>query len=159
MVQSFDPKDIKVLSDILALVLDEQPGQAQAALETVRSRARRSGVTGGALKNLFASLASDPERRGNAEREKALRDQITRLEREERRLRVELRTAHQTLDRTQMDKYVLQSELVTQRAYRPYRRMALIFAVGAGLLSGIAATQFYHTLTRHTPVDRAIYLR
>ncbi len=55
-----DPKELKTLSDILALVLEEQPGQSASALEALRVRARRSGITGGALKNLFVSIANDP---------------------------------------------------------------------------------------------------
>ena len=55
-----DPKELKTLSDILALVLEDQPGQSASALEALRVRARRSGITGGALKNLFVSIANDP---------------------------------------------------------------------------------------------------
>ncbi len=55
-----DPKELKTLSDILALVLEEQPGSSASALEAIRVRARRSGITGGALKNLFVAIANDP---------------------------------------------------------------------------------------------------
>lgn len=57
---SIDPKELKTLSDILALVLEEQAGQSQSALEALRARARKNGITGGALKNLFVSIANDP---------------------------------------------------------------------------------------------------
>ncbi len=57
---SIDPKELKTLSDILALVLEDQPGQSSSALEALRFRARRSGITGGALKNLFVAIANDP---------------------------------------------------------------------------------------------------
>ena len=60
MQPSIDPKELKTLSDILALVLEDQAGQSSAALEALRTRARRSGITGGALKNLFVAIANDP---------------------------------------------------------------------------------------------------
>ncbi len=59
-VPSIDPKELKTLSDILALVLEDQPGQSSSALEALRARARRSGITGGALKNLFVAIANEP---------------------------------------------------------------------------------------------------
>ena len=60
MQPSIDPKELKTLSDILALVLEEQAGQSQSALDALRTRAKRSGITGGALKNLFVAIANDP---------------------------------------------------------------------------------------------------
>ncbi len=60
MQPSIDPKELKTLSDILALVLEEQAGQSQSALDALRARAKRSGITGGALKNLFVAIANDP---------------------------------------------------------------------------------------------------
>ena len=60
MQSSIDPKELKTLSDILALVLEEQAGQSSSALEALRNRARRNAVTGGALKNLFVAIANDP---------------------------------------------------------------------------------------------------
>ncbi|WP_279379564.1 hypothetical protein [Asaia prunellae] len=42
MSGSFDPKELKVLSDILALVLEEQEGQSVAALNALRSRAKKA---------------------------------------------------------------------------------------------------------------------
>ncbi len=59
-MQSIDPKELKTLSDILALVLEDQVGQSASALEALRARARRNAITGGALKNLFVSIANDP---------------------------------------------------------------------------------------------------
>jgi hypothetical protein len=54
-----DPAELRLLSNILALVLDEQPGQASAALETLRRKAAQRQITGGALKNLFDRIAAD----------------------------------------------------------------------------------------------------
>ena len=46
-------RDMKILSDILALTLDEAPAVSVSALDAIRQRARASGVTGGALKEAF----------------------------------------------------------------------------------------------------------
>ncbi|WP_428376227.1 hypothetical protein [Lichenicoccus sp.] len=60
MSPAIDPKELKTLSDILALVLEDQPGQSANALEAIRARARKNAVTGGALKNLFVAIAPNP---------------------------------------------------------------------------------------------------
>ena len=70
---SIDPKELKTLSDILALVLEEQGGQSSAALEALRVRARRSGITGGALKNLFVAIANDPPAKARAAKDGVVR--------------------------------------------------------------------------------------
>lgn len=56
---SIDATELRLLSNILALVLDEQPGASTAALETLRRRAAANRVTGGALKNLFDRIATE----------------------------------------------------------------------------------------------------
>lgn len=61
-MSDIDPKELKILSDILALVLEDQPGQSATALEALRNRAKRNATTGGALKNLFQTIAEDPEK-------------------------------------------------------------------------------------------------
>lgn len=58
--EELEPREVKVLADILALVLEDQPGSSAVALETLRRKARQSRVTGGALKNLFQSIAAHP---------------------------------------------------------------------------------------------------
>jgi hypothetical protein len=73
MQTSLDPKELKTLSDILALVLEDQPGQSSSALEALRARARRNAITGGALKNLFVAIANDPP----APKARAVRDGTT----------------------------------------------------------------------------------
>lgn len=60
MADAIDPKGLKTLSDILALVLEDQPGGSEAALAAVRRRARQNGVTGGALKEMFQRLHEHP---------------------------------------------------------------------------------------------------
>lgn len=60
--EQLDAREIKVLADILALVLQDDAGPSAAALETLRRKARQNRITGGALKNLFQSLSqSDRE--------------------------------------------------------------------------------------------------
>ncbi len=54
-----DTAELRLLANIIALVMDDQPGQSAAALEALRRRAAASGVTGGALKNLFERLATE----------------------------------------------------------------------------------------------------
>ena len=61
MAEALDPRETKTLSDILALVLDDQPGPAAAALDRLRQRAGADRVTAGALKNLFVRLAGLPD--------------------------------------------------------------------------------------------------
>jgi hypothetical protein len=51
-----DEKRLKTLSDILALVLVDQPGESAAALEAVRRKAQQDGITGGALKDIFQQV-------------------------------------------------------------------------------------------------------
>ncbi len=46
-------REMKILTDILALVLDEQPGVSASAVAAIKQRARAEGVTGGALKEVF----------------------------------------------------------------------------------------------------------
>lgn len=55
---TIDATELRLLSSILALVLDEQPGQAAAALDTLRRKAAHSRITGGALKNLFEHVSA-----------------------------------------------------------------------------------------------------
>ncbi|MBF0858316.1 hypothetical protein HKD24_03685 [Gluconobacter sp. LMG 31484] len=160
MARAPDPREIKILSDILALVLDEQPGHAATALERIRQMARRDGVTGGALKNLFMTRIGTAPPKDTSDREQGLRERISTLERRLRQSEADTRTAQLRLGRCQMDVGMLQMEMATVRTQKPWRYLALVFAVGAGLLVGIAATELYHSLTpTRPPIDRASYLR
>ena len=109
---SIDPKELKTLSDILALVLEEQGGQSSAALEALRVRARRSGITGGALKNLFVAIANDPPAKARAAAEvQAAHVRIAQLAADVRDLDLQLRTANASAA-------TLQAELdATRQAY------------------------------------------
>ncbi|MQR97945.1 hypothetical protein [Gluconobacter aidae] len=160
MARAPDPREIKILSDILALVLDEQPGHAATALERIRQMARRDGVTGGALKNLFATRIGTLSGKDETDREKRLREHISGLERRLGQSESDTRTAQMRLGRCQTDLGLIQLELATLRMQRPWRYIAIVFAAGAGLLVGIAGTQFYHSLSvTRAPIDRASYLR
>jgi TonB family protein len=64
MNEKLDPKEAKILADILALTLDDQPGASLTALQKIQQRARQDGITGGALKNIFSRVASDLPRQG-----------------------------------------------------------------------------------------------
>lgn len=59
-----DAAELRLLSHIIALVLDEQPGQSAAALEALRRRAAASRTTAGALKNLFERLTAEQQPAG-----------------------------------------------------------------------------------------------
>lgn len=93
--QELDPREIKVLADILALVLEDQPGSSEAALEAVRRKARQNRITGGALKNLFQSMAAHPGEAAERMRSRAAPDppEATRSSIDR------LRAANQTLER------------------------------------------------------------
>jgi len=68
MTEKLDPKEAKILADILALTLDEQPGASMTALQKIQQRAKQDGITGGALKNIFTRIASDLPRSGDSRR-------------------------------------------------------------------------------------------
>jgi TonB family protein len=53
---TIDPRAVKIMSDILALTIDDQDGVALSALSRIRRRARESAVTGGGLKEAFRRL-------------------------------------------------------------------------------------------------------
>ncbi len=59
-------REMRILADILALTLDEQPGVADAALANVKARAREGGVTAGALKDAWRRLQTATPRRDDA---------------------------------------------------------------------------------------------
>jgi TonB family protein len=54
--ETIDPRAVKIMSDILALTIDEQDGVAVSAIERIRRQARESAVTGGGLKEVFRRL-------------------------------------------------------------------------------------------------------
>jgi len=59
MPDTTEAHEVKLLSDILALVLAEEAGQADAALQALRRRARQSRISGGAIKDVFLRVSRD----------------------------------------------------------------------------------------------------
>jgi hypothetical protein len=103
MPEQPDPKEIKLLADILALVLEDQPGQSTSALETIRRRAQASRITGGALKNLFLRLNA-----GNIESEL---ERAERLEGAAQALQRDLAAARLEIAGLQSERHRLQRQL------------------------------------------------
>lgn len=144
-----DQKDIRLLADILALILDEEQGQAHTALLTLRQRAKKRKISGGTLKNLFTSLA---------EHERLTQIQL-----------YEYSTASETLasrHRQLQSEYAFLQEENKQLRYNnsfhksqaPLRRAALCIALITGLLTGIAGTELVSSLTAPPRVDPATCL-
>ncbi|GBR01230.1 hypothetical protein [Acetobacter oeni] len=178
MSETFDPKELKVLSDILALVLEDQPGQSATALETIRSRARRNGMTGGALKNLFIAIAPDPPKRAASStrsrstkssasadvqqermRVRELTESVTKLDLELRSARANNAQLKTELFLTQQARAETQSQLSAVQATSHTRFGLVGLAVLVGCVAGVAGTELFHSLRpapHHTP--NSVYL-
>ncbi|MDI2090620.1 hypothetical protein [Commensalibacter oyaizuii] len=177
MNEKIDPKELKVLADILALVLEDQPGQSLNALETIKKRAKRNTVTGGALKNLFTSIANSPPKNnttnfysnpGNdsAELRKArsriteLTHSINRLDATIKSLRRNNESLRSELRLTQESRAEIQSALHASEAKSPFKATVIIVSLLCGLFCGIAGTAVVHSLTAKPPLpDNTIYLQ
>ncbi len=59
-MSNIDPREIKILSDILALVLEEEEGQSHAALSALKARARKKWHNRGRPEKSFATIIVDP---------------------------------------------------------------------------------------------------
>lgn len=185
MREQIDPKELKTLSDILALVLEDQPGQAASALEAVRARARRNGVTGGALKNLFVAIAPNPPaapapkaaaapkprapRAGTAAATatemQAARTRISQLSADVSKLDLDLRGAtariealRSELHLTRQARAEAQQALMATQHLAPKRVMLLLTAL-CGLLIGVAGTGAVMSATRAPPPNNTAYLQ
>lgn len=180
MTEKLDPKELKVLSDILALVLEDQAGQSAAALEALRTRARRNGMTGGALKNLFTAIAPNPPKRAPASprprasrasagatadvqqerlRVRELTESITRLDMELRTARASNAALKAELFLTQQARAETQSQLSAIKSSAQTRLGVVGLAFLVGCIAGVAGGELFHTL-RPPPVhtSNAIYL-
>ena len=186
MRDQIDPKELKTLSDILALVLEDQPGQAANALEAVRSRARRDGITGGALKNLFVAIAPNPPqvqvppgaaakpgtrprapRAGSAAATEmqAARTRISQLTADINKLDLDLRSAtariealRSELHLTRQARAEAQQELSASQVLVPKRTMLVLSAL-CGLLIGVAGTSAVVMLDHEQSPDTSAFLR
>lgn len=177
MSDGFDPKELKILSDILALVLEDQPGQSETALATIRARAQRNQVTGGALKNLFTAIAPNPPKRAAStprpratkaaaadiqlerQRVRDLADNLNRLDIELRNARAANASLKAELFLTQQARAETQSQLVAAQSTQHTRfgLIGIIFLIGC--IAGVAGDEVFHTLMppkQH--VSNAIYL-
>ncbi|MBV1834697.1 hypothetical protein [Novacetimonas pomaceti] len=173
MSDSLDPKELKILSDILALVLEDHAGQSENALAAIRARARKNQVTGGALKNLFQAIAPNPPKRpapkpraprGGRTSAAAAREiqdshaRISELTDSIRKLDLALRDSRASNDALRFELYqTQQARAETQAALsqiqahpvasaRTGRRSTLMLALTIGTLAGIAMTELFHTL-------------
>ncbi|CEF55179.1 hypothetical protein [Acetobacter ghanensis] len=181
-----DPKELKILSDILALVLEDHPGQSDTALQALRNRARKNSTTGGALKNLFQTIATNPSKaktassrqtgsRASSSKSKTtdmpdqyrvqlreMADSITRLDRNLRVAYSQNETLKSELYLTQKSRAELQTHLATlQSSNRNQKPVTIAISLLVGLLVGIAGSQAVHMLwppAPHVVVDNAHYL-
>ena len=181
MSDSLDPKELKVLSDILALVLEDQAGQSEAALSALRSRAQRNKITGGALKNLFTAIAPNPPKRTSTasprprattrsaaaagdvqlerQRVRELSENLNKLDMELRNVRASNASLKAELFLTQQARAETQSLLVAAQS-ATHTRFGLIGVVLlVGCIAGVAGGELFHSL-RPVPhhVPNAVYL-
>lgn len=174
-MSNFDPKELKILSDILALVLEDQPGQSSSALDAIKNRARRDNVTGGALKNLFQAIAPNPSQVRNSRTTRVnntpadeyrvklrqMTDSINKLDRDLRSTRAQNENLKSQLYMTQQARAETQAMLSQLQANDTYPRLLIIgVATVAGLLTGIAGTEVFHLLQHavSSATDNARYL-
>ncbi|GBR58826.1 hypothetical protein AA18889_1812 [Acetobacter senegalensis DSM 18889] len=186
-MSDIDPKELKILSDILALVLEDQPGQSATALEALRNRAKRNATTGGALKNLFQTIAEDPEKAKSARPSKTransrtsaskaqadmsetyraqlqeLRNNIVSLDRKLRTATAQNETLKSELYLTLQARAEMQAQMAQIQNFGLYqRRITIVIATIAGLLAGIAGTELFHAFFSphiNTAAENARYL-
>ena len=183
MNEQLDPKELKTLSDILALVLEDQPGGAASALEAVRARARRNNITGGALKNLFVAIAPNPPAPGAAKLSgtsrprapragsaaateiQAARTRISQLTADVNKLDLDLRGASARIEALRSELHLTrqaraeaQQALLATQNLAPKRVMLMLTAL-CGLLIGVAGTSAVMMITRTVAADNAALLR
>lgn len=178
MNEKLDPKELKILADILALVLEDEKGQSVNALEAIKKRAKKNGITGGSLKNLFYSVAQNPPKPENTSTARSrkntnassddllkARSQITTLTQDINRLDMLVRNLR-------MQKESLQSELLLTRQSRSEIQAALhiteskaslktvliIISFFCGLLIGVMSAITFNPFHSHSPSNNTIYL-
>lgn len=175
MNQKPDPKELKVLSDILALVLEDQPGQSMNALEAIKKRAKKNAITGGALKNLFNAIAPNPPKPTVSRAKSQLIDgneilkaraRISQLTQSINQLDTDLRNARKQnealraeLILTQQARSEMQSALYLAETKTPFRTIITLVSFTCGLLIGIAGTVLVHSLNATPKVDNSLFLR
>ncbi|NVN35842.1 hypothetical protein [Komagataeibacter swingsii] len=178
MSDTIDPKELKILSDILALVLEEHAGQSENALAAIRTRAKKNQVTGGALKNLFAAIAPNPppkaapkprapratkasaaaakEIQESHQRISQLTESIRRLDTEIRDLKVNNEALIAELNQTRQARAETQAALSSAvQSYRPPPRRSggLLVAAAVGALTGFALAETWHLFMSGSPAQ------
>ncbi|GBR50366.1 hypothetical protein AA106555_0185 [Neokomagataea thailandica NBRC 106555] len=154
-----DPREIKILSDILALVLDEQSGTSEAALAALKLRAARNEFTGGALKNLFMGLTAHPR---NTRDEKRIDDLTRRLknskaETEQARQRIE--ALRRALKQCQDEQSLLRQAYAEKNQPYLWQKTTWIIAGVAGIFLGIATAETVHAFNAPLQQPRTLYFR
>ena len=175
MSDTIDPKELKILSDILALVLEEHAGQSEGALATIRSRAKKNGVTGGALKNLFVAIAPNPPQKpppkpraprttkASAAAAKEIQEshaRIAQLAASIRKLDLELRdirgdneALRLELNQTRQARAETQAALSVVQSRPAPRRAGLLVAAAVGLITGVVLSGAWHLLAPSAPAQ------
>ena len=176
-MSQIDPKELKTLSDILALVLEDQPGQSANALEAIRARARRNAITGGALKNLFVAIAPNPPAprspptprarapRAGAPELQAARARISQLTADLNKLDLDLRGAtarnealRSELHLTRQARAEAQQSLLRVSADSRPKRILMALCLICGVLLGIAGTSVINAVLPPPHGDNSRYL-
>ncbi|QHI95838.1 hypothetical protein GT348_05890 [Aristophania vespae] len=150
-----DQKELRLLADILALVLDDEAGQAQAALDRLRHRARQQEISGGSFKNLIISLAET-----SAGSDTLLKKRHELEIQRYKDVMEELATQHRNLQRhvalLERDNQIIRYNHSQQHDILPWQRIRVIIALLAGILLGIAASQIVHNIGSAQKIDRAL---
>lgn len=149
-----DPKELRLLADILALVLDDEAGQAQAALERLRERARKQDISGGSFKNLIITLADHSEGRTDLLK-KRHELEIKRCQEVMEDLSKQHRKLQKYVSYLEKDNQILRFNS-NQGDILPWQRIKFILALITGLLTGIAASQIVHDMGSTHKIDRSL---
>lgn len=137
-----EEKEIHLLADILALILDKENGEAENALKYLRRRAEKSKLTGGALKNLFLHLAekyhiATPETSSQKnENNQKLTQRIRVLERKQYDLQTIIRNLELHIEELYHDN--------ASFYYRgSYQNIIIFIAIIFGIFFGLALSKFF----------------
>jgi TonB family protein len=143
MNEQLDPKEAKILSDILALTLDDQVGASMTALQKIQQRAKQDGITGGALKNVFSRIVADLQRSGDRGRTDAQGGAFSATN-----LRSTISAQGASISLLEQRVALLQARLSQNEAARRQERQALVWsgrrlaiktALAGVLLGGVLA--------------------
>ncbi|WP_157070836.1 hypothetical protein [Neokomagataea thailandica] len=155
-----DPREIKTLSDILALVLDEQPGTSANALHALKLRAARNQTTGGALKNLFNHLIhSSTDQTHTRRRITHLTQRLQKADENARRAEQHIQALRTALHSTKQEHAHLRHALSNKSTSFSWSKTLFIVTLLSGVLLGIAGAEIVHTFTEAPIQPRPLYFR